>query len=585
MSSLNKAPILLVDDVPDKLLSLSAVLEELGQPVVSVRSGSDALRQLLHQEFAVILLDVNMPDLDGFETAALIRQRKSCEHTPIIFLTAFPDDRFAIRGYQLGAVDFILTPVVPEILRAKVSVFVDLYCLNLQAKRQAEEHIALVEERAARVAAERANRAKDEFLANVSHELRTPMNAIIGMTDLALEEALSPLVGKYLGMVKSNARLLLDLLNDILDFSKYRSGSFDLRSTPFGLRELIGELTQTLGFRASEKGLELLAHIEPAVPDRLLGDSLRLRQVLMNLLSNAVKFTERGSITIEVGLEAEMPEEARLRFAVVDTGIGISPTNQERVFAPFAQVDSSTTRQHGGTGLGLAIASDLIRAMGGKLELQSELGRGTTFFFAVPIRREPAGSEPPGRTPQLLAGNGHRAEPVDSQPAGSKLPAPAGGRATAESGKPPRPRVKPASAQTTADKLRILLVEDLPANQMLVVHVLNRRGHEVEVATNGVQAVELAGRTPFDVVLMDLQMPDMDGFEATAAIRALPNGARTPIVALTAHALPADRDRCLAAGMDDYLAKPLDIRQLVEVVEANAAPRQPANAAARSSNE
>jgi CheY-like chemotaxis protein len=360
------------------------------------------------------------------------------------------------------------------------------------------------------------------------------MTAIIGMTDLALSEDVAPQVHEYLQAVQTNAHLLLELLNEILDISKLEAGKFSLECAPFGLRAVVTELSKSFGYRASEKGLTFQAKVADAAPDSLTGDSLRLRQILINMLSNATKFTDKGGVSLEVEVESICEREVWLRFNVLDTGIGISPEDQERIFAPFTQVDATTTRLHAGAGLGLAIVAELVRAMGGFRSVRSALGQGSTFSFTAPFTYDAV----------------RRTEP---EPSREEAPSPTSGIPAGQ--RPP---------------LDVLLAEDTPTNQMLVVHTLRKRGHRVEVAPNGRAAVELAEGRSFDVILMDLQMPGMDGFEATAAIRALPGRERTPIIALTAHTMVGDRERCLDAGMEEYLSKPLDLRKLIEVVEGRA---------------
>jgi signal transduction histidine kinase len=532
-----KAKILIVDDVPDKLLSLRVILEDLDQTIVGVQSGEAALRQLLEDDFAVILLDVNMPGLDGFETAELIRQRKKTEHTPIIFLTAFPDDTHAGRGYSLGAVDYILTPVVPEVLRTKVAVFVELHHMSLQIRRQADERIALAQEHAARMAAEKANMAKNQFLANVSHELRTPMNAIIGMTELALNEIVSDGVREYLDTVKSSAYSLLELLNEILDFSKIEAGKFSLQSSVFNLRELITLVSRAQDVPLSKKSVRLEAHIDERLPEELVGDPRRLQQVLLNLLSNAVKFTDKGTVGITAKHVNSPARGSMVSFHVTDTGIGIPSEERVRIFDPFTQVDATTTRRHSGTGLGLAIGSDLVAAMGGSLQVTSEVGRGSDFWFEIPMVSAQRKVETAVQEKRRSEGNSPALQFSDL-------------------------------ARTKS--LRVLLAEDVRVNQQLVVRTLEKRGHAIDVASDGQEAVRLAGNNSYDVILMDVQMPGMDGFQATEAIRKMEKLQQIPIIALTAHAMVGDRQRCLAAGMNDYLAKPLDLMKLVKMVEGHA---------------
>jgi CheY-like chemotaxis protein len=325
------------------------------------------------------------------------------------------------------------------------------------------------------------------------------------------------------------------LLNEILDLSKLEAGTLTLESTPLQLRKILSELRHTFGHRAEQKRLQFEVFVDQAVPDHLIGDSLRLRQVIYNLLANAIKFTERGRVRLDVRVDSACDREAWIRFTVSDTGIGISAADQERVFAPFTQVDASTRRRRDGAGLGLAISGDLIQAMGGRRSLRSELRKGSEFSFIVPL---------------LIDGSKIDQVSQDAAPLSS-------------------PTNQTASVQSASGPLRVLLAEDTPTNQLLVRHALLKRGHQVVVAGDGRTAVDCARRGQYDVILMDLQMPDMDGFEATAAIRRLP-GRQPPIIALTAHTMVGDRERCLAAGMENYLSKPIDLKEMISMIESTA---------------
>jgi len=376
--------------------------------------------------------------------------------------------------------------------------------------------------------AELANTAKSEFLANMSHELRTPMSGVIGMMDLLLDGPLTAEQREQLQTAQGCAHSLLALLNDLLDLSKIEAGKMDLEEIPFEVRKLVADCVRTHQVRADSKGLTLSWEADAGVPPRLLGDPLRVRQILSNLFSNAVKFTEKGQVhaSIRLARPAQGPEQpVILRISVSDTGAGIPPEKQAWIFDKFTQADGSTSRRFGGTGLGLTITKSLVELHGGGISVQSEAGKGSEFTVTLPLL---VASDPPA---------------------------------------PPNLQNERTLGVPPSEQGPILLVEDNLINQKVVVSLLRKKGYQVEIAGNGQEALELLAAARYRLILMDVQMPVLDGLEATRRIRENPDWAALPIVAMTAHAMNGDRERCLQAGMNAYLAKPVDHKHLLKLVE------------------
>jgi two-component system, sensor histidine kinase and response regulator len=643
--------VLVLDDLADNLRLMGELLAQAPVDVSFAKTGVQAVRLATLTRFDLAILDLNLPDLDGFEVAQRLRAAQpACE---LIYCSAFNDRARRDRAFNEGAIDFIEKPFEVGVTRQRLATHLERLALRARLGREKDNLAAMVaslpdavvsldpqqrvvmwnaaaerifaapaaqavglefgrfvpqlpgaaradatagapaegrglgapdaplqlpalradgqpirvelarsrwnqsgvgyttfivrdvterallldELRRAKDAAEQASQAKSTFLANMSHEIRTPMNAIIGMTHLALQHVADPRGRDHLGRIQQSAHHLLGILNDILDVSKIEADKLDLEHIEFELQDVLENFVNLVGDRAAAKGLALVFDVAPEVPRRLAGDPLRLGQVLVNYGNNAVKFTERGEIRVGIGLLERAGAEVLLRFAVRDTGIGIEPDRLGRLFNSFEQADASTSRQYGGTGLGLSIARRLAQMMGGEVGVDSRPGQGSTFWFTA---RMSCPEQP--------------AAPV-VVPAPGALPVPAA--------------VAPAS-------VRVLVVDDNEVNLLIAREMLLSAGLSVETADNGAEALGRVTGGRFDVVLMDMQMPVMDGLEATRRIRQLPGLQRLPVLAMTANAMAADRERCLQAGMDEVLVKPIAPDELIAAVRRWAGAWSPA---------
>jgi signal transduction histidine kinase len=517
----NRARILIVDDLPEKLLVYSSLLEDIDAEIVQARSGTEALKRVLEGSFAVILLDVNMPDIDGLETATLIRGHRNGRHTPIIFITAYADEMQTARGYALGAVDYILSPIIAPVLRTKVQVFVDLYNAHAALARSNQELETRVKERTAEL--EQLSRLKDEFLATMSHELRTPLNAIFGWVTLLRTRRLDePTQERALETIERNARAQKRLIEDLLDVSRIVTGKVALEIMPVDPRRVVEAALETMAPAAQAKQITVVPLLDTGVAT-VRGDFARLQQIVCNLLSNAIKFTPSGG-KVDVCL-AHRNEEAEI--SVSDSGQGIKPEFLPLVFDRFRQEDGSISRRHGGLGLGLAIVRHLVELHAGSVEAFSAgEGKGSRFVVRLPTR--------------LGAARGSAADEVVASPTTSSMLA----------------------------GVRLLVVDDEAGARDLIANVLQGYGAEVCLAESGQAALTKLFEQRPHVLVADLGMPGMDGYALIEQVRALdPDfGGQTPAIAVTGYASPLDRLRALQAGYQNHVAKPVEPQELAIVI-------------------